>query len=65
MDYYTTFPNAMGIPCITMPVQENKNRYKFPSSIKLQGYFGEDYHLLRIAKLIETMLKEEKINEDL
>lgn len=60
MDYYTAFPNSLGIPSITLPVQETWGKdpetgsitsgYKFPSSIKICSYFGEDYHLLRIAK---------------
>ena len=60
MDYYTAFPNSLGIPSIVIPVQETWGKdpatgarasgYKFPSSVKLHSYFGEDYHLLRIAK---------------
>ena len=49
MDYYTAFPNCTGTPAITMPVKETSSSYEFPSSFKIQGYFGEDYHLLRIA----------------
>jgi Asp-tRNA(Asn)/Glu-tRNA(Gln) amidotransferase A subunit family amidase len=59
MDYYTAFPNCLGIPSMTLPIQESwginirtgarVSRKKFPSSVKLCTYFGEDYHLLRIA----------------
>ena len=57
MDYYTAFPNCTGTPAITMPVQENGSKAVFPTSLKLQGYFGEDYHLLRIAESVEQMLE--------
>ena len=63
MDYYTIFPNAAGIPAITMPFHEDPQKYQFPSSVKLHGYFGEDYHLLRIALQVETMLKEHGVDE--
>lgn len=49
MDYYTALPNCTGAPAITMPVQEDSKNYKFPSSFMIQGYYGEDYHLLKIA----------------
>ncbi|TNV79929.1 hypothetical protein FGO68_gene2537 [Halteria grandinella] len=63
MDYYTAYPNATGTPAITIPVQEADQRYgEFPTSFKIQGCFGEDYHLLRIAKQIEKALKEAKMN---
>ena len=74
MDYYTALPNCTGTPAITMPIvytllslisfrEETLNpAYEgFPSSFKLQGYFGEDYHLLRIAKGIECLLKESRM----
>jgi len=32
--------------------------YKFPSSVKIHSYFGEDYHLLRIAKQMEEMIDD-------
>lgn len=63
MDYFTAFPNTIGIPSMTMPIQERwRNEEeripfnKFPSSVKICTYFGEDYHLLRIAKQLETMI---------
>jgi Asp-tRNA(Asn)/Glu-tRNA(Gln) amidotransferase A subunit family amidase len=49
MDYYTALPNCTGTPAITIPVKETNSSYEFPSSFKIQGFFGEDYHLLRIA----------------
>lgn len=68
MDYYTAFPNSLGIPSITLPIQETwgkdpdtgmrSSAYKFPSSVKIHSYFGEDYHLLRIAKQMEEMIDE-------
>ena len=68
MDYFTAFPNSLGIPSITLPVQETWGKdpdtgvrtsaYKFPSSVKIHSYFGEDYHLLRIAKQMEEMIEE-------
>ena len=68
MDYFSAFPNSLGIPSITIPIQETWGKdpktglktsaYKFPSSVKIHSYFGEDFHLLRIAKQIETMIEE-------
>lgn len=68
MDYYSAFPNSLGIPSITLPIQETWGKdpetgartsaYKFPSSVKIHSYFGEDYHLLRIAKQMEIMIEE-------
>ena len=52
MDYFTAFPNTLGIPSVTLPVYSS--HFKMPSSVKLHSYFGEDYHLLRIAKQLET-----------
>ena len=63
MDYYTAFPNAAGIPCLTLPFQEDRERYQFPSSVKVHGYFGEDYHLLRLGIQIEKMIKEAGFDE--
>jgi Asp-tRNA(Asn)/Glu-tRNA(Gln) amidotransferase A subunit family amidase len=63
MDYYTAFPNITGSPAITMPIMETDSKYEpFPSSFKLQGYFGEDYHLLRIALKVEEMLKQAQMH---
>jgi len=74
MDYYTCFPNSLGIPSITLPVQESWGKdpetgmitsgYKFPSSIKICSYFGEDYHLLRVAKQMQNMLETNGVNVD-
>lgn len=68
MDYYTAFPNSLGIPSITLPLQETWGKdaktgertssYKFPSSVKICSYFGEDYHLLRIAKQMALMIED-------
>ena len=68
MDYFSAFPNSLGIPSITLPIQETwckdpdtgarTSAYKFPSSVKIHSYFGEDYHLLRIAKQMEEMIDE-------
>ena len=68
MDYYSAFPNSLGIPSVTIPIQETWGRdpktnartsaYKFPCSVKVHSFFGEDYHLLRIAKQIEAMVEE-------
>ena len=68
MDYYTAFPNSLGIPSITLPIQETWGKdpitgerasaYKFPSSVKICTYFGEDYHLLRIAKAMSLMIED-------
>jgi len=57
MDYYTALPNCTGTPAITMPVVEPHAKPRFPTSFKLQGYFGEDYHLLSIAEGMEAALK--------
>ena len=69
MDYFSAFPNSIGIPSITLPIQETWGRdpktnlrssaYKFPTSVKIHSYFGEDYHLLRVAKEMEKMIHEE------
>ncbi|CDW89865.1 UNKNOWN [Stylonychia lemnae] len=64
MDYFTALPNCLGIPAITMPVQECKT-YKFPSSFMIQGYFGEDYHLLKIAKELDSLLRINKLNVEI
>jgi len=68
MDYYTAFPNSLGIPSITLPLQETWGKdaktgkrtssNKFPSSVKICSYFGEDYHLLRIAKQMALMIED-------
>lgn len=68
MDYFTAFPNSLGIPSMTLPIQETWGKdpktgervsaYKFPSSVKICTYYGEDYHLLRIARQMEIMIEE-------
>lgn len=68
MDYFTAFPNSLGIPSITLPFQETWGKdpstgertsaYKFPTSVKICSYFGEDYHLLRIAKQMALMIED-------
>ena len=63
MDYYTALPNCTGTPAITIPVNERTPKYgEFSTSFKLQGYFGEDYYLLRIAETVEQSLREAKMN---
>jgi aspartyl-tRNA(Asn)/glutamyl-tRNA(Gln) amidotransferase subunit A len=67
MDYFSAFPNSLGIPGVTIPIQETWGRdpktglrtsaYKFPGSVKVHALFGEDYHLLRIAKQMEIMVE--------
>ncbi len=51
VDWYTCMANAVGSPAITLPIWEQER--KWPGSVHLQGYFGEDYHLLRVAKWLE------------
>ena len=56
MDYYSAFPNSLGIPSVTLPIQETWGKdpvtgartsaYKFPGSVKVHSYYGEDYHLI-------------------
>lgn len=68
MDYYTVFPNSLGIPSVTLPIQETWGKdpasgertsgYKFPTSVKICSYYGEDYHLLRVAKQMEMMIED-------
>lgn len=66
MDYFTAFPNTLGIPSMTLPIQERwvtvdgerKPFNRFPSSVKICTYFGEDYHLLRIARQLEMMIQD-------
>ena len=55
MDYFTAVSNCLGVPALTMPVAEGPlDKYDgFPGSIRLQGYFGEDYHVLKIGHQIE------------
>ena len=56
MDYYTAFANSLGIPAVTLPVQEGYGGSVFPSSVKIHALIGEDYHLLRIANAMEQMI---------
>lgn len=60
MDYFTAGANCLGVPALTMPIIEDPEALEkhdgFPGSIRLQGYFGEDYHLLRCANKIERIL---------
>ena len=65
MDYFTAFPNSLGIASVTLPIQEEwlsdngrRPRFKFPSSVKVHAYFGEDYHLLRVCKQMEAMIEQ-------
>jgi aspartyl-tRNA(Asn)/glutamyl-tRNA(Gln) amidotransferase subunit A len=58
-DYFTVIANCLGVPAVTMPLFEDeaaKATYdNFPGSIRMQGYFGEDFHLLRTAQKIERI----------
>ena len=57
MDYFTVVANCLGVPALTMPVSHADEDYAgFPSSVRLQGFFGEDYHLLRCGLAIENIL---------
>jgi Asp-tRNA(Asn)/Glu-tRNA(Gln) amidotransferase A subunit family amidase len=69
-DYFTAFPNTLGIPSLTLPVQESWKSddsgklvpaTKFPTSVKLHSYFGEDFHLLRVALEAEKALRDAKM----
>jgi Asp-tRNA(Asn)/Glu-tRNA(Gln) amidotransferase A subunit family amidase len=60
MDYFTVVANCLGVPALTMPVSKLGGYDDgFSSSIRMQGFFGEDYHLLGISKFIEKVLREE------
>lgn len=54
-DYFTALSNCLGVPAMTIPVMED-TKYGFPGSIRLTGYFGEDYHLIRKSNTIEHIL---------
>ena len=66
MDYFTALANCLGVPALTMPLfesQEAKGQYGgFPGSIRMQGNFGEDFHLIRVAHQIEKILETQKMN---
>jgi len=51
---------------MTMPLfesEESKSKFGgFPGSIRLQGYFGEDFHLIRSAHKIEKILQSNGMN---
>lgn len=53
MDYFTVIANCLGVPAVSMPLFENENsktKYEnFPGSIRMTGFFGEDFHVLRSA----------------
>ena len=61
MDYFTVISNCLGTLNLTVPLFENSEAVKkydgFPGSIRLMGYFGEDYHMLRIGQRIEKILE--------
>ena len=61
-DYFTVGANSLGVPAINIPFFESKDaatKYNgFPTSIRLQGFFGEDFHLLRISQKIERIFQE-------
>jgi len=60
-DYFTVISNCLGAPNITVPLFENeeaKTKYgNFPGSYRMMGFFGEDYHMLRIAQRMERILE--------
>ena len=60
MDYFTVISNCLGVQNMTVPLFEDAeapNKYdKFPGSVRLMGFFGEDYHMLRIGQRIEKVL---------
>ena len=55
MDYFTALSNCLGVPSMTIPIHESNDYDGFPGSIRIQGYFGEDYHLLRLSQAIENI----------
>ena len=61
MDYFTVVSNCLGTNNLTVPLFEDaeaKEKYlNFPSSIRMMGYFGEDFHLLRTGQRVEKMLE--------
>lgn len=67
MDYFTVVANCLGVPALTVPIYEShdvKTGQKFngfPTSIRLQGFFGEDYHLLRIGQHVEGILQKNEM----
>ena len=60
-DYFTVIANCLGVPALTIPLFESeasKSTYSnFPGSIRLTGFFGEDYHMLRQAQKIEKIFE--------
>ena len=57
MDYFTALANCLGVPALTMPVRPTfLSQSDFPSSVRLQGFFGEDRHVLAIGREIEKIL---------
>jgi Asp-tRNA(Asn)/Glu-tRNA(Gln) amidotransferase A subunit family amidase len=54
-DYYTVYTNTVGACGVTIPYKLDPSQ-EFPASVRLLGYYGEDYHLLRVAKTIDDML---------
>jgi Asp-tRNA(Asn)/Glu-tRNA(Gln) amidotransferase A subunit family amidase len=61
MDYFTVIANSIGTCNLTVPLfesEEAKTKYlNFPSSVRLMGFYGEDFHLLRIGQRIEKILE--------
>jgi Asp-tRNA(Asn)/Glu-tRNA(Gln) amidotransferase A subunit family amidase len=60
MDYFTVISNCLGTLNMTVPLFESEDapkKYKnFPGSVRLMGFFGEDYHMIRIGQRIEKVL---------
>ena len=61
MDYFTVVSNCLGTNNLTVPLFEDaeaKDKFlNFPASIRMMGYFGEDFHLLRIGQRVEKILE--------
>jgi Asp-tRNA(Asn)/Glu-tRNA(Gln) amidotransferase A subunit family amidase len=60
-DYYTVISNCLGAPNLTVPLFETpeaKDTFEnFPGSFRMMGYFGEDFHMIRMAQRIEKILE--------
>jgi len=61
MDYFTVISNCLGTCNLTVPMFEAPDAAEkylnFPSSIRCLGFFGEDYHMLRVGQRIEKILE--------
>lgn len=61
MDFFTVIANSIGTCNMTVPLFESeqaRTKYLgFPTSIRLMGFFGEDFHLLRTGQKLEKILE--------